>query len=144
MGQYAPMIIRPQSQDKACFQCLNHSWQSIDCIFIWISVLYLCGWQEDRWLHVLESPALHIWACFHPQGGGPPWITHWHDSDLQSCYILHPDQLKDWQQGYPDKAATMVVVEMKEMKEPFTVLRPEEFLENNRYFHLLLPFLFLE
>jgi len=26
----------------------------------------------------------------------------------------------------------MVVVEMKEMKEPFTVLRPEEFLENNR------------
>ena len=28
----------------------------------------------------------------------------------------------------------MVVLDVKELKEPFTVLRPEEFLENNRCF----------
>ena len=40
----------------------------------------------------------------------------------------------------PQKSAThlnrtdvaMVVITVKELKEPFTVLRPEEFLENNR------------
>ena len=30
----------------------------------------------------------------------------------------------------------MVVLDVKELKEPFTVLRPEEFLEKNRQFSL--------
>ena len=41
----------------------------------------------------------------------------------------------------PQKSAThlnrtdvaMVVITVKELKEPFTVLRPEEFLDNNRF-----------
>ena len=72
---------------------------------------------------------VHIWTCFH-LWPGPPFLNNplewlW----PQSCNILHPDQLID---------IAMVVLDVKPLKEPFTVLRPEEFLENNRQFSLFL------
>ena len=92
---------------------------------------------------VLPYP-LHIWTCFHLWGDhGPSWITHWNDSDLRSSQedLSHGWYTLAWRSAHRlttelarKRNLAMVVLDVKELKEPFTVLRPEEFLENNRFF----------
>ena len=84
------------------------------------------------WFHACSCMFEHVfiwppWDQVGGQGQRSSWI-------IQSLYSsLRTFQLRSNPHLRPDQGLAMVVITVKELKEPFTVLRPEEFLDNNRF-----------
>ena len=84
------------------------------------------------WFHAYSCIFEHVfiwppWDQVGGQGQRSSWI-------IQSLYSsLRTFQLRSNPHLRSDKGLAMVVITVKELKEPFTVLRPEEFLDNNRF-----------
>ena len=98
--------------ERNTLPCLGFSSDSSSCIFEHVFTWPLPG--QD---HVEQGRSwiIHCWPCLLVSGNLSWDLIH----QKSATYLTRT-------------GVAMVVITVKELKEPFTVLRPEEFLENNR------------